>query len=65
MKKNLQKSSFGDLSKFDKMTLNELSSIQGGQVGDSLTHGSTTLSKDDSDHNSSDDDRDPIIIIVT
>jgi hypothetical protein len=65
MKKNLQKSNLKDLSKFDKMTLSQLSSIQGGQAAESLTSGETTLSNDDSDHNSKDDDRDPIIIIVS
>jgi hypothetical protein len=64
MKKNLKKSSFGDLSKFDKMTLNQLSSIQGGVAAESVTSGDTTLSKDDSDHNSQDDDRDPPPVII-
>ncbi len=65
MKKSLQKSNFDDLSKFDKMTLSQLSSIQGGSESTSFTSGDTTLSTDDSDHNSKDDDRDPIIIIIT
>ncbi len=64
MKKNLQNSNLDALSKFDKMTLTQLSSIQGGTASESFTSGETTLSNDDSDHNSSDDDREEVEVLA-
>ncbi|MGQ7856700.1 hypothetical protein ACUN24_20880 [Pedobacter sp. WC2501] len=53
MKREMQKSDFENLSKFDKMTLGALSSVQGGVGADTLTSGEFSQTKnDDSDHGS-------------
>ena len=58
MKRKLIRFEEDHLSKFEKHTLSNLSTIEGGSSAGSFTAGNVTLSKDDQDKNTKDSDSD-------